>query len=251
MPDPQKSSVVVTGSSRGIGAAIAKELHNAGYGVVGVSRSNQEQQSDLTSLSFDLRAVHRLEECWRKIEEGGTDIRALVLNAGTGHVSRLVDEDEVSCHQLFSLNFVAPYLLAGHAVRYWHRTSQEGHLIFIGSQVALPGQAQALNSLYSASKAALLSLVASLAKELAPQIRVNGVAPGDVHTELAMKSAKEFMRLSPLISSVHNYETAVLERSLLKRWVEPGEVARSVLYLVENQAITGTILNVSAGATIY
>lgn len=251
MFETSQRAVVVTGVSRGIGRAVAHELLRGGFRVVGISRSDPGTQSGLVPLRFDLGDLGGLDELWRRVEGLGVELAAVVLNAGSGHVRELVEEDATSCRELLGLNFVSPYLLAGHAARYWNREKREGHLVLVGSQAGLPGCGQAYNSLYSASKAALLSLVGSLARELAPRIRVNAVAPGDVQTGLARRSAEEFVRICPSFTSVGQYEAEVVKRSLLERWVEPGEVAQAVAFLLNDSAATGTIINVSAGATIY
>ena len=253
LQDPGKNGawILVTGASRGIGRSIAATLIAGGNRIIGVSRSRSPEMEGLTQIPFDLRRLSELSHLWEEVMRHADAVAAVVLNAGVGHIKRFVEEGADTCMEVMTINFMAPYLLAREAVAYWQARQAQGHLIFIGSQAGLPGGGQALNSLYSASKASLHSLVSSLSRELGPLIRVNAVAPGDVLTDLAKQSAEDFVSLSVDHRSVEEYLETVSERSTLRRWVAPSEIADAVKYLLHNEAVTGTILNVSAGTTIY
>jgi NAD(P)-dependent dehydrogenase (short-subunit alcohol dehydrogenase family) len=243
--------VVVTGTSHGIGRTIAERLIERGCMVTGISRSRGPNIENLTQIEFDLSDLNKLQSLWQQILATGSKIDAVILNAGIGHVERFIDETTENCEQVMRINFISPFILAREAVRYWKTSDYSGNLIFIGSQAGLPGAGQAFNSVYSASKAALHSLTGSLSRELAPRIRVNAIAPGDVPTELAQRGAEKFALVSQNFISVTQYIEQVAERAPLKRWVQAHEVATGVVYLICNKAVTGTVLNISAGATSY
>ncbi|MCP4156253.1 MAG: SDR family oxidoreductase [bacterium] len=245
-------TIVITGTGRGIGKAIAEALLlEKDIRVVGISRGETATVEKLLHIPFDLAVLEEIPVLWRQISALPGSVTTLILNAGCGHIERFIDEDAESIAKVLDINFASPYLLAREAVSYWQQQRGRGHIIFIGSQAGLPGKGQAFNSLYSASKAALHSLVGSLSRELGPAIRVNAVAPGDVVTKLAQESAESFVELSPVHHSTEEYHRIISERSSLKRWVRPEELVSSVRYLMENTALTGTILNVSAGSTVY
>ena len=246
-----ENSIVITGTSKGIGKNIAESLLESGNSVIGISRSNDSAMNGLMHIAFDLNQITKLDLLWRSILDLSEKIDVVILNAGVGHISKLVDENVTSCMEILNINFLSPYFLAKQAAKHWRKMNQIGHIIFIGSQAGFPFGGQACNSMYSASKAAIHSLVSSLSRELGPLIRVNAVAPGDVMTDLAHKSAIDFVKISDEFNTVEEYMKRVLNRSILERLVLPSEVVSSVQYLIDNKAVTGTILNVSAGSTVY
>lgn len=244
-------NVLITGTSQGIGEAIATALLAKGHKVIGVGRTVGQAKNGLQQFVFDFSNPQGLMKLWEDIIQEDSCPETVVLNAGCGDVRSLEEQDYENCLKVVQVNFLAPYMISQIAAQFWRRREMSGHIIYIGSQAGLPGYAQPFNSLYSATKAALHSLVGSLARELGPLIRVNGIAPGDVKTNLALAGAKAFIGKTGEYQSLEDYSKKVSARAALKRWVEPGEVAQGVLYLMENQAVTGSLLNISAGTTIY
>lgn len=221
-----QKEIVVTGASRGIGKGIAEMLVSEGHHVIGVSRSQIPEISGLTQITCDLSEIDRLSSLWQQIVVHTDKIDTVILNAGMGHIHKIENECFANCLKVMNINFFSAYLLAKEAVLYWQSRKNSGHIIFVGSQAGLPGNGQAYNSLYSASKAAIHSLVGSLSRELGPNIRVNAIAPGDVMTELAMKSASKFVSLSGKFDTVEEYLAEISNRSILLRWVWPARLPK-------------------------
>lgn len=233
-------TAVVTGCSRGIGAAIANRLRRSAYCVVEIQRSSPH-------VSADLRQWESVPDVWAgAIDRAPQGVDLLVLNAGASHESAFVDIEPDELTSCFALNAFGALLLAREALRYWTASKRPGHIVIIGSQAALPGTREA-DVLYAASKGAMHAVVGPLAREYGPLVRVNCVAPGDVATdsELALV-AKARVHLHPECAWQE-----VAARSTLGRWVQADEVADAVLFLEQCKAMTGAIINVSAGASIH
>ena len=233
-------TAIITGCSRGIGAAIAHRLRCCGYSVIEVQRTSPHVQADL-------RQWNAVPERWAAaLELAPRGVDLLVLNAGTSREGAFIDvePDDVRC--CFHLNVFGALLFAREALRYWIARKRPGHIVMIGSQAALPGAREA-DVLYAASKGAMHAAVGPLAREYGPLVRVNCVAPGDVatDTELAL-AAKVRCRVNPEYAW-----REVAARSALGRWVRADEVADAVLFLERCAAMTGAIINVSGGTSIH
>ena len=232
----------VTGASYGIGLAIADALRQAGYAVVTLQRSGGD-------VDCDFYQAGDIGQAWSAAEKLSGPPDLMVLNAGA-----CVDDDFVNTHlstlkSTFALNVFSPMLLARLAIRSWQSQSKMGHIIFIGSQAALPGARQTGNTLYTAAKGALHALIGPLAWECGPAIRINCIAPGDVMTpgeerSLQARSDKTGTQVAALVA-------LTAENTALKRWVRPEEVAQAVVFLEQCGAMTGTLLNLSAGSCIH
>lgn len=233
-------TAIVTGCSRGIGAAIANRLKACGYSVVGIQRTSPH-------VSADLRRWRAVPDMWAEamaLAPLGVDL--LVLNAGASRDGAFVDVEADDVTNCFDLNVFSVLLFAREALRYWTAWKRPGHIVIIGSQAALPG-ARDGNALYAASKGALHAAVGPLAREYGPLVRVNCIAPGDVatDTELALVARARF-HLEP-----ESAWREVAARSALGRWVRADEIADAVLFLEQCAAMTGAIINVSGGTSIH
>ncbi|MCK4120526.1 SDR family NAD(P)-dependent oxidoreductase [Ralstonia nicotianae] len=239
--DIDARTAVVTGCSRGIGAAITKRLRHAGYAVIEIQRASPH-------VSADLGEWRTADDTWARamaLAPRGVDL--LVLNAGVsrdGAFVRVEPDDLTSC---FDLNVFGTLLLAREALRYWTAAKRPGHIVMIGSQAALPGARDA-DVLYAASKGAMHAAVGPLARQYGPLVRVNCIAPGDVatETELALVARGRDADVEP-----ESAWREVAARSALGRWVQADEVADAVMFLERCAAMTGSIINVSGGASIY
>jgi 3-oxoacyl-[acyl-carrier protein] reductase len=225
--------VIVTGASRGIGAAIAELFVDAGDRVVALSRSGVAPAGCAKSLAVDVTDSKAVNDAVKSAIEEYGPVDVAVVNAGVtrdGLAMRMSDEQwrEVLATNLDGAFFTARATLAS-MVR-----ARSGSIIFISSVspfMGVPGQAN-----YAAAKAGLVGLARSLAKEVATRgVTVNVVAPGLIDTDMttALGAAKDTM-------------AAMIP---MGRIGQPSDVAGVVGFLAGNQAryITGAVLCVDGG----
>ena len=229
-------TALVTGGSRGLGAAIARELAAAGASVVVGYRSAAEEAGALAD-ELGARAVQAdvssAEEAARLVQEAG-DVGVLVNNAGLtrdGLLARMSDDD---WHEVIQTNLSSVFYTCRAVTRPMMR-KRAGVIVNVGSIVGLHGNFGQTN--YAASKAGIIGFTKALARELGSRgVRANVVAPGYVHsrlTEVIPDDAKELM----------------LQNTPLGRFGEPLDVARAVRFLCSDEAsfITGEVLLVDGG----
>ena len=230
-------NILVTGASKGIGKAIARELQSVGE--VFVTGRNENALVACNPKGFcicDLsKDINNLVEC---IEKNNIDV--LINNAGEylyGGLETLMSAD---IERIYQTNLIAPAYLISKVIP--HMKGQRwGRIINIGSISGVMGEAYA--SIYSSSKAGLIGLTKALALELAEyEITVNTINPGWVETELGMNSIEdgEFSR------------EEILDIIPQKRFVKPEEIAKLCKYLISSDAkgITGQAINLCAGLSV-
>jgi 3-oxoacyl-[acyl-carrier protein] reductase len=222
--------VIVTGAANGIGRATAHAFREAGARVVGL-----DLQAGEDIIACDLRreadVVRGVAEAVRSL--GGLDV--LVNNAGILREAALGDVTAEDIDQHFAVNVRGTILVTREALPH---LKDGARIINIASELAYLGRAKA--SVYCASKAAVLALTRSWARELAPRILVNAVAPGPTDTPL--------LGFASLTAEQQAMETA----HPLGRIGKPEEVAAAVLFLASPQAslFTGQCLGANGGATM-
>lgn len=230
-------NILVTGASKGIGRAIAKEL--LPLGSVFVTGRNEEALKTIGAQGYcvcDLTAS--LEKLITFINENKIDV--LINNAGEYIYGAIDSASTEEIERIFSTNLISPVKLISAAVPLMKK-QKWGRIINIGSISGVMGEAYA--SLYSSSKAGLLGLTKALALELAEfNITVNTINPGWVETELGEQSIED--------SEFSKEE--ILECIPQKRFVKPEEVAKLCKYLISDDAngITGQGINICAGLSV-
>ncbi len=239
---------VVSGSSRGIGKAIALALANEGANVViNYYRSREKAErvlEEIRSRGVDgitvkadvsdySQASYLIEET---VKAFGT-IHILVHCAGIYQKKPLIDMSFEEWDRMIKIHLYGAYNLAKHAIPHMVKNG-EGAIITVSSQRAIRPAANITH--YAAAKAGVIAFTKALALELAPyNIRVNSIAPGPIDTDL--------------LREIYGGEEGVKERGKkvpLGRVGKPEEVAEAVLTLIKNDFITGAVLLVDGGASL-
>jgi 3-oxoacyl-[acyl-carrier protein] reductase len=226
-------SVLVTGGNRGIGLAIARRLAADGDEVTITSRSGAAVPG-LTVAACDVRDSAAVDAAFTTAEEAHGPVEVLVANAGITRDQLLALMSEDDFCSVLDTNLTGAYRVAKRAVRGMIRL-RRGRIIFISSVVALLGSGGQAN--YAASKAGLVGLARSLARELGTRsITVNVVAPGFVDTDMTAALPDDRKK-------------AILAGVPLGRLAAADEVAGAVSFLAGPDAayISGAVIPVDGG----
>jgi pteridine reductase len=246
MQNNQKTAFI-TGAARRIGAAIARILHENGMNVVlhyNQSRTeaealcaalNKQREHSAITLQGNLTAIKNLPHLVEKAAQTWGRLDALVNNASVFYKTPLGQVTEESWDDLITSNLKAPLFLSQAAAPYLAKN--EGSIVNITD---IHGEHPMREySAYCISKAGLIMLTKTLAKELGPQIRVNAVSPG------AIVWPEEGNALTDDIKNL------IIERTALKREGSVDEIAKAVLFFVRDAGyVTGQILGVDGGRTL-
>ncbi|MBU0971288.1 MAG: SDR family oxidoreductase [Proteobacteria bacterium] len=239
---------VITGASRGIGLACARKLAACGARVILVSRKAQSLEEAAASINAAggkacAMACHtgypdQIQAMYEKIKDQFGRLDILVNNAATNpHFGEMITADAGIWDKTFDVNVKGPFFMIKYAVPLM---KDKGAIVNVSSVNAVrPGLFQGV---YSATKAALVNMTQSLARELAPKgIRVNALLPGLTDTQFA----------SAIISSQEICDH-VVSQIPLGRYAKPEEMAGAVLYLVSDAAsyTTGASLICDGGMLV-
>ena len=238
-------TAIITGASRGIGLAVAQKLAQYGAQCILVSRKAENLEAaaaGIRDLGYKAEAMachtgqpEQIKALYDEIVKKYGSLDILINNAATNpHFGEMITADEKLWDKTLDVNIKGPFFMIKHAVPLM---KNGGAIVNVASVNAIkPGMYQGI---YSASKAALLNMTQTLARELAPKkIRVNALLPGLTDTKFA----------SAIISSdkIRNY---ALSQIPMNRYAQPEEIAGAVLYLVSDAAsfTTGTSIVCDGG----
>ncbi len=236
-------TALVTGASRGIGAATARALDAAGARVALVARSEADLvevaadlQHEPVVIAADLAAVDVPASIAEQALDALGSVDVLVNNAAAAARLDTVDTDAELIDGLHAVNVRAPLLLIA-ALLPSMQANGRGSIVNLSSVSALVGTPR--RAAYAASKAALDGATRSLAMELGPHgIRVNSVAPGVVDTALWAKN-----------KTVPGVVETVEEQTPLRRWATPEDIADVIVFLASDAArfVTGETISADGG----
>lgn len=235
---------LVTGGSRGIGEAIVKKFASLGADVAVIYAGSQEKAEAVATFcekeysvkakayKCDVSDFEATKELVNKVKEDFGTVHILVNNAGITKDGLIAMMKEESFDSVINTNLKGAFNMIRHLTGVFMR-NREGAIINISSVAGImgnPGQAN-----YSASKAGLIGLTKSVAKELAPRgVRCNAIAPGFIKTDMTEDQAD-----SPLLKMIP-----------MGRMGEAEDVADAAVYLATAKYVTGEVLKVDGGIAI-
>ena len=240
MKEAEQRVGVVTGAIQGIGLAISEKLLAEGYAVVGIDLNRQSGsalEAKLDGFRFLQADVSNLEQVQGAIQQVVDEfgrIDGLVCNAGITRDQLILRMSEEEWQGVLDVNLTGTYHCIRATARQFVR-QRSGSIVAISSVIGQAGNAGQAN--YAASKAGIVALCRSVAKELGSRgVRVNAVAPGFIETGMTAVLPEEII-------------SALLERIPLQRRGSAAEVAEVVSFLLSDRAsyITGQVLGVNGG----
>lgn len=227
-------SVLVTGGNRGIGLAIAKAFAAQGDQVAVTHRGSGAPEG-MFGVKCDVTSAADVDAAFTAIEAEHGPVEVLVANAGITDDTLLLRMTEEQFTRVIDANLTGSYRVAKRAASKMLRPLKRGRIIFISSVVGLSGSAGQVN--YAASKAGLVGMARSIARELGSRsITANVVAPGFVDTEMTAVLSED--RKKEILGSVP-----------LGRYASVDEIAGVVTWLAGESAgyITGAVIPVDGG----
>lgn len=236
-------TVLVTGGSRGIGAATAKRFAEGGYRVV-INYNNSQAVAEALAKLIGAYAIKanvgnpsEVELMMKKIENdfGGADV--IINNAGISKFNLFTDITEEEWQEIININLSGAYRVTKHGIKPMI-ARRSGCVINISSMWGQVGSS--CETAYSASKAGLIGLTKALAKELGPSnIRVNCIAPGVIDTDMNSSISPEIM-------------TELCAETPLMRIGKPEDIAELAFFIASDAAsfITGQIIGSNGGFVI-
>lgn len=234
---------LVTGASKGIGAAIAIRLASEGAVVLVNYNSDDDAANTVIEeitkaggkaelLKCDIASAEQRKAMFKKIKQDFNKLDILVNNVGIIDGIDGVRQAD-TFRKTFEINLFSQIDVTDEALK----IMDEGKIIFISSVHGGIGRGNPGVAAYSASKAAVDSYLKNLAKEVAPKILVNGIAPGRT--------------LTPMWGTMDEQETKERAKAhLTNRWIEPEEVADCASFVIKNDSICGEVIVVDGGMSL-
>lgn len=239
-------TALVTGGARRVGAAICRRLHAAGATVVVhchhsvadaqtlVQELNGRRAASAVLVQADLLAPGALPQLARQAQAAFGRLDVLVNNASSFYATPLGKIDEQAWHDLIGTNLKAPLFLSQAVAPELKRT--QGCIVNI---IDIHAERPLANHMvYTTAKGGLLALTRSLALELGPQVRVNGVSPGTI----IWPDGPEWQN--------DRERQRILDQILLKRTGEPDDIAGAVEFLATAPYVTGQVIAIDGGRSI-
>ena len=231
------STIVITGGSRGIGAAAVARFAARGDRVYFLYASNEEaagavaEKTGATAIRCDVADGEAVKAAFSRLPE----VDILVCCAGIAHYGLLSMTDEATWDRLFNVNVKGIYHCVNAAMPHFLR-KQRGSIVTLSSMWGQVGAS--CEAAYSATKGAVIALTKALAKELGPSgIRVNCVSPGLILTDMCANLDEQTL-------------SDMAEETPLGRNGQAEDVAKAIEYLADAEFITGQVLGVNGGFVV-
>ncbi|MHC5248921.1 3-oxoacyl-[acyl-carrier-protein] reductase [Enterococcus sp. LJL90] len=234
-------NVFITGSTRGIGKALAHAFAKAGANIIlnGRSQISDEQVAEITAygvkcigVSGDIADFDNAASMLAEAEANLGPVHILINNAGITDDKLLIRMKAADFEEVIKINLTGTFNMTQHALKKMMKL-REGVIINLASVSGLMGNLGQAN--YAASKAGVVGFTKSVAREAAARgITVNAIAPGFIETDM-----------TEVLSDKVKEQT--VEQIPLKRYGNVEEVAQTALFLAQNQYITGQVINVDGG----
>lgn len=236
-------TALVTGAKQGIGAATTVALAKASYSVAINYRSDDKEAQEVLDecnkysegnilVKADVTNSSEISEMFQKLKDSFGNLDILVNNAGI-----FSEEDSPTNLEVFEEIYKSNFMSCVEVTKHALEMMDTGSIVNISSIHGRIGHGNPHAIAYSAFKAAMDSYTKNLAKDVAPKILVNAIAPGRVHTPMwGVESDAEKEELG----QVH----------AIKRMIEPEEIADAVLFLINNKAMCGEVLTVDGGMSL-
>ena len=239
-------TVIVTGGSRGIGAAIVKELAKEKYNVVlnynnseeaakQIQKELEERNIKIEIFKADVSKREEVKELVKFALEKYKNIDVLINNAGIDQIKPFMDITDEDWNKIMQVNLNSVFYCCQEVLENMIH-NKKGCIINISSIWGRIGASCEVH--YSASKAAIDGLTKALAKEMGPSnIRINSIAPGIIETEMNKDLSKEDIK-------------EILAQVPLGRIAKPEEIVKSIKWLIEDEYVTGQVISVDGGWNI-
>ncbi len=238
-------TVIVTGAAQGIGKAIVNEVLKRGWSVIALDKNDKRLdalkaelpkdpgEGRLRCQRLDVTQLPEIETFFADLASSSVDIYGLVNNAGIFPGISFLEYSPTDINAVLSVNLLGPIYMTQWFARLLKPKKQTGVIVNIAS---IAGQIGSADAIYGISKSGLIGLTKTTAMALAPEIRVNAVAPSMVQTELIKNVSKE--------------RHEVFKRGeLLKSTLLPEDIADTVWFLLSDQSkhYTGAVLDINNG----
>ena len=227
---------LVTGGSKGIGKAIAEKFLGNGYAVVSTYNNTEPSDNGVDYVKCDVRKTSDVEMCVKYVLDKYGKIDILVNNAGISYTSLVQYTDEDKYDEIFDTNmksvfnfvrFCLPSMLS----------KTYGRIINIASIWGDKGAS--CESIYSASKGAVISFTKSLAKEFGPSgVTINAISPGATDTSMLDEYYDEDIE-------------EIIENTPMRRLGQPDDIAKTALFVADSDFMTGQVITVDGGFSLW